>query len=83
MTKACVVLTTPSWSDYLQSLLRHANELCSETSPSFRPLSSEVVLMVETTDLIMVSVRLRGKKKKNRCGKELGMMANDAIETAP
>lgn len=41
----------------------------TERSPSFRPMSSEVILTVGTADLIMVSVRLK-KRKKKRSGKE-------------
>ena len=36
----------------------------TERSPSFRPMSSEIILTVGTADLIMVSVRLKKRKKK-------------------
>lgn len=38
----------------------------TERSPSFRPMSSEVILTVGTADLIMVSVRLKKRKKKKK-----------------
>lgn len=51
----------------------------TERSPSFRPMSSEVILTVGTADLIMVSVRLK-KRKKKKIWKR-AKMANDTTKT--